>query len=126
LVTVTDGTAAVGYLADHAPRCLGPGPDGLGELHPAALCLASEVDLLVHDAQLTAAELSDRVASGHSAAEYAVRLAAASGARRLALFHHSPDRTDDEVEALATRLTHGGVDMLVAREGLTVEVTPWA
>jgi ribonuclease BN (tRNA processing enzyme) len=125
-VRVTDGTATVAYLPDHAPWLLGPGPDGLGELHPAALCLATDADLLVHDAQLTAAELPTARSFGHSAAEYAVALATAAGSRRLALFHHDPHRTDDEVDALAASLAHGSVEVLVAHEGLTVELTPSA
>src|ERR1700682_5355714 len=48
---VSDGTAQVAYLSDHCPTLLGPGPEGLGELHEAALSLASNCDLLIHDAQ---------------------------------------------------------------------------
>ena len=37
---------------------------------------------------------------GHSSADYAVALGARSGARRVLLFHHDPDRTDEQVSAL--------------------------
>ena len=40
----------VAYLSDHGPAGLGPGPDGWGPYHEAAMALASGVDLLVHDA----------------------------------------------------------------------------
>src|SRR5438445_1901581 len=48
---VSDGQTSLAYMSDHAPLCLGPGPDGQGELHDAVLELAAGVDLLIHDAQ---------------------------------------------------------------------------
>lgn len=121
---VSDGSAALAYLSDHAPQALGAGPDGLGERHEAALTLADGVDLLVHDAQYTAAELPERGAFGHAAAEYAVALAAEAGARRVALFHHDPARTDGEVAAIAESVERrgGAPDVLVAREGLSLRL----
>ena len=97
---VDDGVSAVAYLSDHCPVSLGPGPDGLGPYHEAALALADGVDLLFHDAQYTADELPARAAYGHSAADYAAGLGAAAGAARVLLYHHDPNRTDDQVEAL--------------------------
>jgi hypothetical protein len=67
---VNDGSSAIAYLPDHSPLALGPGPEGAGEYHPAAVQLASDVDLLIHDAQHTAAELPRLAYLGHSAAEY--------------------------------------------------------
>jgi ribonuclease BN (tRNA processing enzyme) len=97
---ITDGSGSIAYLSDHAPQDLGPGDDGTGELHPAALELARDVDVLIHDAQYTAAELPARGAFGHAAAEYAVRLAEAARARRVLLFHHDPRRTDADVASI--------------------------
>ena len=114
---VDDGRAGIAYLSDHSPTSLGPGPDGLGARHDAALELADGVDVLVHDAQYTAAEFADRRDWGHSAIDYAVGLAAEAGARSLVLFHHDPRRTDDELDALAGSLEHAPVPVSVAREG---------
>jgi ribonuclease BN (tRNA processing enzyme) len=47
-------------------------------------------------------------AFGHAAAEYAAGLGRRAGARRVALAHHKPDRTDDELEALARSFASGG------------------
>ena len=44
---VDDGRACVAYVPDHGPTGLGPGDDGLGVLHPAALALATGADLLL-------------------------------------------------------------------------------
>ena len=119
---VSDGDRVVAYVTDHCPTAAGPGPDGLGAYHDAVLDLAADADLLIHDAQLTAAEVPAEAAFGHAAAEYAVGLAARAGARRLALFHHKPSRTDAELDAIAARLAGGPVPVLVAAEGLSVAV----
>ena len=113
---VSDGRSSLAYLSDHGPIALGPGPDGWGPYHDAALALADGVDLLLHDAQYTAAELPARATYGHAAAEYAVALGERAGAKRVALFHHDPLRTDAEVLALAERLrvgAHVGVEAAV-------------
>ncbi|MGD0197470.1 MAG: MBL fold metallo-hydrolase [Solirubrobacteraceae bacterium] len=111
---ISDERTALAYMPDHGPRQLGPGEDGLGAYHPAALELARAVDWLIHDATLTRAELTspdgDR---GHSAAEYVVALAARAGARTPVLFHHGPERTDAELDALAAGLP----DTIVAAQG---------
>ena len=59
----------------HSPISLGPGPDGTGVFHDAAITLTEGADLLVHDSQHTAAELPRLGFLGHSAIEYAVALA---------------------------------------------------
>ena len=119
---VTDGGGTLAYLSDHSPVAAGAGPDGLGAYHDSALALAENVDLLIHDAQHTAAEFADRAFLGHSAVEYAVGLAEAAGARALALFHHDPARTDDEIDALVMAHAGGTLEVLGAAEGLTIEL----
>lgn len=120
---VTDGTATIAYLSDHAPVVAGPGEDGLGALHPAALELADDVDLLIHDAQFLAREFPGVAYLGHAAVEYAVSLATAAGARQLALFHHSPDRTDAEIDRILADVVSGPVDVFAAAESMTVTLT---
>ena len=46
----------------------------LGELHPAAVALAVDVDLLLHDAQHTVEEFPSRAHFGHCPADYAMSL----------------------------------------------------
>ena len=119
---VSDDCSSLAYLSDHGPaRQLGPGPDGFGPYHEAALDLVSDVDLLIHDAQYTAGELPFRVHYGHSAADYPVRLAGECRVGRVLLFHHDPDRTDDEVAAIERGLRlHSDVVVDAAREGQTI------
>jgi ribonuclease BN (tRNA processing enzyme) len=119
---VSDGRAVLAYVTDHCPTRLGPGPDGLGAYHEAAVELARDADLLIHDAQLTAQEVPAEAGWGHAAGEYAAGLAARAGARQVALFHHKPSRTDDQLDAIGRRFAAGPVPVLVAAEGLTVEL----
>lgn len=119
---VTDGTHTIAYLSDHSPHDVGPGHDGLGELHPAAVELATGVDLLIHDAQYTSAELPSRSTFGHAAAQYSVTLGRHCGAGRVLLFHHDPSRTDAQVHELRDGLDTAGVQVEIAVENCTITI----
>ena len=118
---VSDGRSTLAYLSDHCPTSKGPGPEGFGAYHEAAVALASEVDLLIHDAQLLPEEVATDARFGHSAADYAIGLGRAAGARRVALFHHRPDRTDDELDALSSRVA-SDPGVFVAREVTVIDL----
>jgi phosphoribosyl 1,2-cyclic phosphodiesterase len=119
---VSDGRSVAAYVTDHCPTALGPGPDGWGEYHAAAVELAAGADVLVHDAQLLAEEVAAEAAFGHAAADYAVALAERAGARQVVLFHHKPDRTDDALDQLAQRFAAAPVRVMVAAEEETLYV----
>ena len=95
---------------------------------PGVLELADGADLLIHDAQHTCEEFENKRHFGHSSVDYAVHVAHEAGAQRLALFHHCPSHSDDQVDlmhlytnALAEHAA-GDLDVLAAREGLVVEL----
>jgi ribonuclease BN (tRNA processing enzyme) len=120
---VSDGRATLVYMPDHCPTTLGPGEDGFGAYHPAALELARDADVLVHDAQLLPSELAAEADFGHSAADYPIELARRAGARTVVLFHHRHDRTDDALDGLARRLGGGREPAVsVASEGTLLEL----
>ena len=122
---VEHGGAAVAYLSDHSPTSVGPGPDGLGERHEAAMALAHRADVLVHDAQHIAEQFPAVGFLGHASMEYAVELAVEAGVRTVALFHHAPTRTDDAVDRIleqARVLAADRVDVQAAFEGMTLDV----
>ena len=119
---VSDGVSSVAYLPDHRPTALGPGTDGFGELHPAALDLARDVDVLIHGAPYTAAELQRADDYGHSTIPYALNLAERSRVKRLVLTHHAPMRTDDELDELGSSLPQMDMPVSFAFEGLTLDV----
>jgi phosphoribosyl 1,2-cyclic phosphodiesterase len=78
---------------------------------------ARGADVLVHDSMYTAEEYASFVGWGHSTYDDAVELALESGVRRLVLFHHRPERTDDEVDRCVAACRE-----LVARRGARLEV----
>jgi phosphoribosyl 1,2-cyclic phosphodiesterase len=70
-------------------------------LHSERLAqFAERCELLIYDAQFSDAEYEAKRGWGHSTWEEAVRLARRCGARRLLMFHHSPSRTDEELDAV--------------------------
>src|SRR5215470_6093483 len=83
-------------------------------------------DLVIHDAQYTAAEYPSKLSWGHSPAELAVDFALAAGVKRLALFHHDPLRDDAALDQLVEkcrqRAVPGGLDVFAAAEGQTIEL----
>jgi len=120
---VSDGRSALAYLPDHGPFALGPGENGFGPIHPAALDLVAGVDLLLHDAQYTASEFAAVANYGHSTVDYAVALAEKAGVGRLVLFHHDPSRTDDaEDQLLSIMRQRTTVPLDAAHEGDVYEL----
>jgi phosphoribosyl 1,2-cyclic phosphodiesterase len=84
--------------------------------------------LLVHDATYTSDEYGRHRGWGHSTYEDAVTLALDAGVDELVLFHHRPERTDEEVdqclEAARALVRSRGSNMMVAAaaEGMTLRV----
>src|SRR5262249_55954116 len=81
--------------------------------------LCRNADLVIYDTQFTSAEYRQRPHWGHSTPEDAMEIALAANAKRLALFHYAPERTDDEQDAiLAEARAHAGsaIEILAARE----------
>jgi phosphoribosyl 1,2-cyclic phosphodiesterase len=119
---ISDGRSTITYMSDHSPTALGRGPDDLGAYHEAALALAHETDLLVHDSQHLAEEFARLEFLGHSAVEYAVGLGVTAGAKKVLLFHHDPRRTDDEIDEIVARQGGAGIVVEAAAEGSVVDV----
>ena len=117
---ISDDHASIAYIPDHCPTALGPGPEGWGEYHPAALGLAAGADLLIHDSYLLPDEVAAEAPFGHAAADYAVGLAQRARARRVMLSHHKPDRTDDALDMLADRFS-ANPRVTVAAEGEIID-----
>jgi phosphoribosyl 1,2-cyclic phosphodiesterase len=101
---ISDGRSTLTYIPDHCPTAYGPGPDGFGEYHPAALELAQETSLLIHDGQIFPGELKAAAQYGHAVTDYALALARRAASRSLVLFHHKPDRTDAQLARFAADL----------------------
>lgn len=92
----------------------------LDGLDPRVVDLAWDADLLVHDAQFTPQEKQERPHWGHSSWTDAVHVAQEANVRRLALFHHDPMRTDDELDQIEQIAQSEFTGTFVAREGLEI------
>jgi ribonuclease BN (tRNA processing enzyme) len=119
---VSDGTSVFAFLPDHSPLALGPGPEGIGVYHEAAITLASGADLLIHDAQHTALEMPRLGFLGHSAVEYAAGLGERCGVGRLVLFHHDPWRTDEEIDRMVSDCSEARVPVIAAFDGMVLDL----
>ncbi len=82
-------------------------------------------DLVVFDTQYTQAEYEDsKIGWGHSPMEYAVQTANRCGIKKMAMFHHEPMRTDDQMDALVGKHCSAGKngtpEIFFAREGMEI------
>lgn len=113
--------AAVAYISDHQA------PADRQSVDDCVLELASGVDLLIHDAQYTPADWESKGHWGHCTIDYALLVARQAGVRTLALFHHDPLRTDDDIdrllaEAQVSANAQGPGEVVAAWEGLSIDV----
>ncbi|MDB4947658.1 MAG: metal-dependent hydrolase, beta-lactamase superfamily [Gemmatimonadetes bacterium] len=124
---IRSGGASVAYIPDNE---LGGAANG--EWYDRLVGFLEGVDLLFHDAMFTDGEYDRFRGWGHSTYGQAVRLAEDAGVRRLALFHHAPDRGDDELDALLAGLRADLADrgspleLSMATEGEEMAVHPAA
>ena len=107
---ISDGSASFAYMPDHSPAT------ATADELAAADRLAAGVDLLIHDSQFIEEERARADDFGHATIGDAMEFAARNSVRHLALFHHAPARTDDQVADIASALTSarraGGVGRL--------------
>lgn len=125
-----DGATVV-YAADHEPhdQSLAAGGDVACCRHDVTHAeLAAGADLLIHDAQYRASDYDEHKGWGHSTFEYVVEVAKAASVGRVALYHHDPSRTDDQIDhivadarALAAEIGFAG-SIVGAAEGMEIEV----
>jgi phosphoribosyl 1,2-cyclic phosphodiesterase len=116
------GGRKVTYLTDAEPVWM----DNKIILDKAMVDLATGADVLIHDAQYTDAEYRSKIGWGHSPTSYVVDVALAAQVKHLVLFHHDPNRTDDQLDALVVdarqRAAASGAKLEVsaAYEGLEI------
>lgn len=85
-------------------------------------------DVLIHDAQYLEKDMPHKHGWGHSLVSQACELAMAAEARHLILYHHDPDRTDDELDVVQQdagawfKERNANIRCTVAFEGLTLDI----
>jgi phosphoribosyl 1,2-cyclic phosphodiesterase len=124
-----DGAALV-YASDHEPfsRDLASGNGDIRGQDRQHCDFLAGADLVIHDAQFTLNEYSSKIGWGHSTVEYAVAMCRAGGAARLALTHHDPLRTDNEIDQIVRNARDdecniaSALDIFSAAEGRDLEL----
>ncbi len=123
-----DGATMV-YASDHEPHhteLAGGGDLTMNRHDRGHLDFLADADLVIHDAQYVADEYVSKLGWGHSTVEYVVDAACQANAARLALFHHDPARTDDEIDTIVeearARAAGADTEVFAAAEGSTVEL----
>ena len=118
----TDGKVCA-YLPDHEPA-LGSVDFPNSPEWTSGYSVAKEADLLIHDAQYTEDEYKTRVGWGHSTYKQALDFARLSRVQRLDLFHHDPNHTDEDLNALLSALATepGDPRIGLAAEGAVIDL----
>jgi phosphoribosyl 1,2-cyclic phosphodiesterase len=112
---------SVAYVSDHQA------PPDRRSVAAGVLELCDGADLVIHDAQYTEEEFVQKGDWGHSTVEYAVHVACEAGARRLALFHHDPAHSDEDLDRIVEQACASPdaarLDAVVAAaEGLSIDL----
>jgi phosphoribosyl 1,2-cyclic phosphodiesterase len=90
--------------------------------------ICRDADLLLHDAQYTDEEYERTKGWGHSTYNQVTSLAVEAGVKRLGLFHHDPDRIDDDLDAYVAGCqarvceANAGIECFAAAEGTLIDV----
>jgi ribonuclease BN (tRNA processing enzyme) len=120
-----------GYITDTAPFAK-PGEGVLAGEEPTSgearvIRALQGCELVAYDAMYDYNEYLEKMTWGHSYPEYAIGLCRAAGVKRLVLFHHLPDASDDVLDEREARYRDvEGIDVTLAREGTTLELGPEA
>ena len=101
-ITSSDGVLA--YMPDHEPA-LTCCRSWLGGDWTSGYAVAEGADLLIHDAQYTAEEYTDRMGWGHSTFAAAFEFAARASVKHFVPFHHDPCHHDALMDQLMARAT---------------------
>ncbi|MER9119740.1 MBL fold metallo-hydrolase [Mesorhizobium sp. M0954] len=92
------------------------------KLDQTVLGLIEDADLVIYDCTYTEEEMERRRGYGHSTWQQGVKLCEAAGARRLALFHHDPTRTDKELDKIQKLAKDRFTGAFAARDGQTLNI----
>ncbi len=121
---INDGEKTFTYIPDHEPAL---GIHGIvsDQKWISGFDLASNADLLIHDAQYTTAEYKERTGWGHSSMDDALRFASIACVKNLLMAHHDPNHTDTFLGELLTELkmrNNYSFHYDLAEEGMVIEL----
>ncbi len=120
----TGKTGAFVFLTDNEIRFRHEG----GRPREEYVEFCRDASLVFHDAQYLETEYKMTRGWGHSTYQDALDLALDAGVRRLGLFHHDPDRSDDDLDRNVEwcrqyiREKGGSMECFACAEGMTLDV----
>ncbi|MFA6467890.1 MAG: MBL fold metallo-hydrolase [Bacteroidota bacterium] len=77
-----------------------------GDPNQRIVDFARGADIFIHDATYTPEEYVDKVGWGHSHYLFTLKLANDAGVKHCILFHHEPNRTDENVDKILEKCRH--------------------
>jgi phosphoribosyl 1,2-cyclic phosphodiesterase len=116
---------AIGYRLEHRGRAIAYVTDTEhepGKLDPNVLDLIADAELMIYDCTFTEEEFAEYRGYGHSTWQQAARLCRAANTKRLAMFHHYPARTDDELDRMELAAKGDFEGAFVARDGMMIKL----
>ena len=117
---ITEGHRTLAYLPDHEPA-LGATQFPSSGRWTSGHGLARDADVLIHDAQYTAAEYPSRTGWGHSSSTHLIDFAELASVGQLITFHHDPSHDDAALDVLHDALTAmTAIRIEPGREGLSL------
>jgi phosphoribosyl 1,2-cyclic phosphodiesterase len=90
--------ASAASMSNFEPKVQEKFMSGTGDPNQRIFDFCRNADVLIHDTTYTPEEYIDRVGWGHSDYLFTLRLAAEANVRRLYLFHHEQNHSDDKVD----------------------------
>ena len=86
----------------------------------ALTAFCAGADHLIYDATYLPSDYEQHRGWGHSTWEAAVATARAAGVKNVVLFHHDPDRTDEQLDAMLDEARASFPATSLAREGESI------
>ena len=110
---------SVVYLPDHEPMI------GTTKLYSSnrwvsGYHLCKHADVLIHDAHFSESEYEESIGWGHSSVNQAVEFARRTNCKKLFLFHHHPEHSDEFLEQMlekARNLSGQEFDVILSKQG---------
>lgn len=115
---ISKGNKILTYIPDHEPW-LGSVDFPKNAEWTSGFDLANGADLLIHDSHFTNDQYESKIGWGHCSIQHAIDFAKLANVKRLDLFHHNPEHTDEDLEEYYVRLVDSALpfDVSLAREG---------
>lgn len=84
--------------------------------------MAPSVPLVIYDSTYTEEEFPGKVGWGHSTWNEGMKLCRAANVKKLAIFHHDPEHTDDFMDRIAEEAAVAWSGNFVCRENMEIIV----